>query len=43
MSIGTLASGNPGQILFSGALSPAISIVEGVTPEIKTSSTITED
>lgn len=43
VTIGTQASPNAGQILFSGALSPAISIVEGVTPEIKTTSTITED
>lgn len=42
VGIGTAASG-AGQLLLVGALSPAIAIVEGVTPEFKTTSTVTED
>ena len=40
--VGTASSG-AGKILYSGALSPNISIYGGVTPSIPTSSTITED
>lgn len=41
-SIGVAASGAT-KILYSGALSPTISIATGVTPTLTTSSTITED
>lgn len=41
-SIGTLVSG-AGIILYSGALSPTILVTNGVTPQIGTASTITED
>lgn len=41
-SLGVAASG-ASKILYSGALSPAIPIQNGVTPAISTSSTITED
>ncbi|WP_456622139.1 MULTISPECIES: phage tail fiber protein [unclassified Bradyrhizobium] len=41
-SIGTAASGT-GKILYSGTLSPAISISTGVPPVITNSTTITED
>jgi hypothetical protein len=40
-SIGTASTG-AGNILYTGPLSPSISISNGVTPEISTSSTITE-
>lgn len=40
-SIGTAASG-AGEILYSGAISPPISVVAGVTPELLTGSTVTE-
>lgn len=40
--IGTASSG-AGKILYKGALSPTISVVNGVVPRIKTTSTITED
>lgn len=42
VGIGTAASGT-GKLLFSGALSPAISVAVGVVPQITTASTITED
>src|SRR6185369_4244021 len=41
-SLGTLVSG-AGVILYSGALSPTITVSNGVTPQIGTASTITED
>lgn len=41
-SIGTAASGT-GKILYSGTLSPAISISTGVPPVITNGTTITED
>lgn len=41
-SIGTATSG-AGKILYSGALSPTISINVGVVPRIRQTSTITED
>lgn len=41
-SIGTLTSG-AGIILYYGAISPTISVVNGVTPSLTTASTITED
>ena len=40
--VGTASSGT-GKLLYSGALSPTISISTGVTPKLTTSSTITED
>jgi hypothetical protein len=42
VAIGT-ASSSTGKILYSGALSPNITMAVGVTPRITTSSTITED
>lgn len=41
-SVGTLSSG-AGVILYSGAISPSISISSGVTPRLTTGTTITED
>jgi hypothetical protein len=41
-SIGVASSGAT-KILYSGSLSPTISISNGVTPQISTSSTATED
>ena len=41
VSVGTAASG-AGKILYSGALTPSISVTTGVIPRIKTTSTITE-
>lgn len=40
--VGT-ASSSTGKLLYSGTLSPSIACGEGVTPRIKTTSTITED
>ena len=42
VGIGTAASGT-GKLLFSGSLSPSIAVSTGVTPQITTASTITED
>ena len=42
VGIGTAASGT-GKLLFSGSLSPSISVTTGVTPQLTTASTITED
>lgn len=41
-SIGTAHSGS-GKILYSGAISPTLSIAPGVTPRLTTASAITED
>lgn len=41
-AIGTAASG-AGKILYSGALTPNISVALGITPRIRSTSTITED
>lgn len=41
-AVGT-ASSSTGKILYSGAISPSISISSGVTPRLTTASTITED
>jgi hypothetical protein len=41
-SIGVASSGAT-KILYSGAISPSISISSGVTPQLTTSSTVTED
>lgn len=40
--VGTASSG-AGKLLYSGTVSPNISISSGVTPKLTTSSTITED
>ena len=40
-SVGTASTGN-GKILYSGAISPSISIGVGVTPRLTTASAITE-
>ena len=41
-AIGTAASG-AGSILYSGPISPGIALGNGVTPELTTASTVTED
>lgn len=41
-AIGTASSG-AGKVLYSGAVSPSISVSTGVTPILTTASTITED
>jgi hypothetical protein len=41
-AVGT-ASSSTGKILYSGALTPNITMAVGVAPQIKTTSTITED
>lgn len=41
-AIGTASSGT-GKILYSGAVSPSISVSTGVIPRLKTTSAITED
>lgn len=41
-SIGTAASG-AGNILYSGPVSPTINVINGVTPQLTTSSNVTED
>ena len=41
-AVGTAASGT-GKILYSGALSPSIACGNGITPQVTTASTITED
>jgi len=41
-AVGTAASG-AGVLLYSGTVSPSITMAEGVIPRLKTSSTITED
>jgi len=41
-AVGTAASGT-GKLLYSGAISPTIAISSGVTPELTTSTAITED
>lgn len=42
MSIGTAASGT-GKILYSGTVTPNITVANGVAPRIETDTTITED
>lgn len=41
-AVGTLTSGT-GKLLYSGTVTPNISISSGVTPQLTTASTITED
>lgn len=41
-SVGTALTGT-GKILYSGTVSPSISVSSGVTPRLTTASTITED
>ena len=40
--VGTAASGT-GKLLYSGTVTPNITVSEGVTPQLTTASTITED
>lgn len=40
--VGTASSG-AGKLLYSGAISPTIGVSNGVTPQLTTASTITED
>lgn len=42
VAVGTASSG-AGEILYSGTLTPNLSVVNGVIPRIKNTSTITED
>lgn len=41
-AIGTVVSGS-GKLLYSGTVTPNIVVANGVTPKLKTTSTITED
>jgi hypothetical protein len=41
-SIGTLTSGT-GKLLYSGTVTPNIAVTAGVTPQLTTASTVTED
>lgn len=41
-AIGTAATGT-GKILYAGTCSPSITIVNGITPQLTTATTITED
>lgn len=41
-AVGTASSGT-GKILYSGSISPTIAVSSGVTPQLTTASTITED
>lgn len=41
-AVGTASSGS-GKILYSGAISPNVTIATGTTPQLTTGSTITED
>lgn len=41
-SVGTASSG-AGKVLYSGAISPSIAVANGVTPQLTTASTVTED
>lgn len=41
-AVGT-ASSSTGKILYSGSISPTIAVSSGVTPQLTTASTITED
>lgn len=41
-AVGTAVSG-AGKVLYSGSVSPSISVSTGVTPQLTTASTITED
>lgn len=41
-AVGTASSG-AGNLLYSGAISPTIAVSNGVTPQLTTASTITED
>lgn len=41
-SVGSLTTGGAGLIFYSGAITPNISVVNGVTPALTTASTITE-
>lgn len=41
-AIGTLASGG-GKVLYAGTCSPSITVTNGITPQLTTNTTITED
>lgn len=41
--VGTASTGGAGKLLYSGAISPTISISSGVTPRLTTASAVTED
>jgi hypothetical protein len=40
-AVGTLTSGT-GKVLYAGTVSPTVSVASGVTPQVNTSSTVTE-
>jgi hypothetical protein len=42
-AVGTVTTGGAGKILYSGTVTPNISVSAGVTPQLTTSSAITED
>lgn len=42
-AIGTVTTGGGGKILYSGSISPTISISSGTVPRLTTAGTITED
>lgn len=41
--IGTVTTGGAGVLLYSGTVTPNISVTSGVTPRLTTASTVTED
>lgn len=41
-AVGTAASGT-GKVLYAGSVSPTITVTDGITPQLTTSTTITED
>ncbi len=42
-AVGTTTTGNAGKILYSGAVTPNINVVTGVTPSLTTATAVTED
>lgn len=42
-AVGTVTTGGTGKILYSGAVSPTLSVVNGAIPRLTTASTVTED
>lgn len=42
-AVGTVTTGGAGKILYSGAVSPTLSVVNGAIPRLTTASTVTED
>lgn len=42
-AVGTTGGTATGKVLYAGAVSPIITVTEGITPQLTTSTTITED